>query len=167
MKRIGTVEVLRVRNYPLDGDLAVAGDPFVKRTEVLVEPGVFPLYLDGADRFWVMKGHLNVGERADLRRVGDGMIMVMTSPDVPGPVELVFPSRRWGEQEFEEFLTEPACVEGDLEQRLRIRVWDEPEEPEAGVFTERAVRRLLDDLMHGDPDGVDAGLAELRRYEGR
>lgn len=118
-KLIGTVEILKVRIYPLDAE---SDDPH--GSEVVVEPGRYELYRDGWAIFWVMRGML---DRRGIRRMGDGMF-VMQASDSPSDVEVVFPSRRFGPDEWAKLLTSPEFVPGDT-QRLRVHLnedWGTP-----------------------------------------
>jgi hypothetical protein len=112
MEQIGTVEILKTRVYALDD--AVAHD--AAATTVVVEPGTFPLYLDGISYFWMLTGRINTGRS---RRLGDG-IFSMSSFDEAGGPEVTFPSKTFGPDEWDEFTAEPTCTEGHPEQRLRI-----------------------------------------------
>jgi hypothetical protein len=117
LTRIGTVEILRARTYPLDVE---AHDDI--RSTVIVEPGVFDLFSDGMTTFWMMRGQLN--ERGPWR-LGDGMFS-MSGGDRPSGIEVVFPSKRFGPDEWAELLTEPNFTEGHPEQRLRVTLTTEP-----------------------------------------
>ncbi len=54
-------------------------------------------------------------------KLGDG-IFSMNSFDAASDIEVMFPSKRYGPNEFEEFIQEPVCTEGHPEQRMRIVV---------------------------------------------
>jgi hypothetical protein len=107
-KQIGTVEITRVRIYRLD-PAARDDDPLA--TTVVVQPGTYPVYLDGLSRYWRMTGTVN--HRA--YRMGDGMF-AMNEGDVPSEDEVTFYSRRLGPDEWAEMLagfgpdTSPALV---------------------------------------------------------
>ena len=109
---IGTVEILRTRVYPLDFEATNA-----TRSEVVVEPGVYDLFRDGFTTYWMMRGRLNTRHE----RMGDGMFG-MRDGDRPSDIEVVFPSRRFGPDEWRDLLAEPAFIEGDPEQRMRVTV---------------------------------------------
>lgn len=109
--RIGTVEILRARTYSLDAE---SHDD--TRSTVIVEPGTFDLFSDGMTTFWMMRGQINKG---GISRLGDGMFS-MRAGDVPSGIEVVFPSKRFGPDEWAELLTEPNFTEGHPEQRLRV-----------------------------------------------
>lgn len=107
----GTVEVLRVRIYPLDpatGDHALS-------TEVVVPPGVYPVYRDGDAYFWMLTGQINTRSR----KIGDGLLVMGGSDGGDGPT-VTFPSRRYGPVQLAEFMDDPMCTEGDEAQRLRF-----------------------------------------------
>lgn len=106
-EQVGIVEVLKARVYPID---PTAEHPL--RTEAWVDPGVYPVYRK-ADAFrWMLTGRIN--ERPE--KIGDGLF-VLHSSDNPVGQEVVFPSRTYGSEQFEEFLRDPICVSGP-EQRL-------------------------------------------------
>ena len=107
---VGTVEVLIARTYPLDPEATEGG------TDVIVFPGTFPLFSDGLTRFWMMRGELSDGL---VRRRGDGMF-TMTPADVPTGIEVVFPSRRFGPDEWDDLTSHDVCREGAPGQRLRV-----------------------------------------------
>jgi hypothetical protein len=111
INQAGTVEVLQLRIYPLD---AMTGDHTLS-TEVVVEPGTFPLYRDGDAYFWMLTGRINTRSR----KIGDGMFIMGGSDGGDGP-EVTFPSRRYGPVQLAELMDEPTCTEGDPAQRLRF-----------------------------------------------
>jgi hypothetical protein len=111
MNRIGTVEILRQRVYPID---AHSRDEMGQT--VIVEPGTFDLYSDGLTRFWLMRGRIN---RRGFERLGDGLFLLHQG-DVPSDVEVEFSSKRFGPDEWANLLTEPGFTEGHVEQRLRV-----------------------------------------------
>ena len=116
MEQVGTVEILLTRTYPLDPlNWNRAGN----YTEVIVPPGVYPLYSDGFSRLWVMEGQLNSG---GVHGHGDGMFIVWPG-DVESGISVKFPSRTYGPDDWEEWQADPLCTEGHPNQRLRIIVW--------------------------------------------
>lgn len=115
MTRIGTVEVLRTRIYALDA--AMSHEPMA--TTVIVEPGIYPLHRDGLSTYWIMTGQIN--ERG-FHRLGDG-IFTMQPDDNPTGVEVTFPSRTFGPDEWSDFTgNDVTTQDGHPEQRLRISV---------------------------------------------
>lgn len=112
-KRVGTVEILKARIYPLDAESHDA-----TRTTVVVEPGQYPLYGDGLTTFWMMRGNLN---QRGVWRMGDGMFGLYES-DVPTEIEVAFPSRRYGPDEWADLLADPLFVEGHADQRVRVTI---------------------------------------------
>ncbi len=114
-KQIGTVEILVDRTYPLDPEASDLGF----RTEVIVKPGVYPLYRDKLATFWMMEGVLNDGW---YRRHGDGMF-THSARDIPSEFSVRFPSRRMGEDEFAELRRHTVCKEGHPDQRIRITLF--------------------------------------------
>lgn len=106
MDRIGTIEILRQRVYPLNAE---------SRDEVVVEPGVFNLYRDGGVTFWVMSGRIN--ER--FENLGGGMFLLHNG-DRPSGRKVKFTSKRFTPDEWTDLLTEPGFTEGHPEQRLRV-----------------------------------------------
>jgi hypothetical protein len=112
-KRIGTVEILRMRNYPLD-----PMNRDMLATEVVVNTGEYPLMSDGYTHLWMMTGRIN----GNFMRRGDGMF-VGGGGDMPiDNLVVTFPSRIFGPDEWKELLDHPTCQEGHPEQRLRITV---------------------------------------------
>lgn len=110
-EQVGTVEVLRLRIYPLDPECL--NTPL--RTTVAVEAGTkHPVYRKADAYCWVMTGRLN--ERQE--KIGDGLF-VMHPGDNPSGLEVSFPSKTFGVEHFREFLREDMCQEGP-EQRLRF-----------------------------------------------
>lgn len=113
MELVGTVEILRQRIYNLDPE---ASGPNV--TEVVVEPGTFPLYSDGLSYYWSMTGRINA---RGFHRLGDGLFVLQMNDEGSG-AEVTFPSHTYGTDEWQALLDEPVCQEGNPEQRLRIRL---------------------------------------------
>jgi hypothetical protein len=118
-ERIGYVEILRTRVYPLDAALGYDS----AATTVVVAPGVYPLWRDGISHFWMMTGHVNSGR---MHRLGDGIFSMMSADEAGGP-EVTFPSKVFGPDEWADFLAEPTCTEGHPEQRLRVRQHEDAE----------------------------------------
>jgi hypothetical protein len=115
-KKIGTIEILSSRIYALDpmmADEALA-------TQVIVEPGIFPILSDGYTTLWMMTGHIN---GFHFRR-GDGMFIMGRGGDPLQGLEVTFPSRSYGPDEWQEFINHPVCNEGDG-QRIRINIVEE------------------------------------------
>lgn len=115
LAKIGTVELLRARIYPLDAETS-AELCHCPHLTVIVAPGVFDLYSDGLAFWWVMRGQLN---QRGAWRMGDGMFAVWPS-DRPSGIDVVFPSKRFGHDEWAKLLTEPELTEGHEHQRLRV-----------------------------------------------
>lgn len=115
MNKIGTVEILKPRVYPLDAE---SSEP---QSWVWVEPGRFDLYREGLATFWMMRGKLN---RQGLFREGDGLFAAYGG-DSPTEIEVVFPSRRFGPYEWAELLASPQFNEGEA-QRLCVTVDADP-----------------------------------------
>jgi hypothetical protein len=112
VKRIGTVEILRARVYALDAE---SHDDL--RSTVVVEPGCYELFSNGMTTHWMMHGRLNL---CGVERLGDGLFALHTG-DMPSEIEVVFPSRRFGEDEWAELIAGPEFTEGP-QQRLRVRI---------------------------------------------
>jgi hypothetical protein len=112
--QIGTVEVLRTRVYPLDPEMG--HEPLA--TTVVVEPGVYPLHRDLDAYYWMMTGHLNA---RGSTKIGDGLFTMANWDEASGP-EVTFPSRRYGPDQWADFLAEDTCTEGHPQQRLRISI---------------------------------------------
>lgn len=117
MKRIGTLEILRPRIYDLDSEATNN-----TRSTVVVEPGAYEVYSDGLTTFWLMHGKLNM---RGFRPMGDGMFGVQ-SYDEPSDIEVTFPSRRFGPDQWAELIASPEFQEGP-NQRLRLKSLDDAE----------------------------------------
>jgi hypothetical protein len=113
-KHVGTVEILRNRIYNLD--------PYnrdITATEVVVAPGVYPLLFDGYSHVWVMTGKLN----GQLLRRGDGLMVGQPGANAMRlNIDVTFPSKLFGPDDWEELLAYPENREGHPEQRLRITI---------------------------------------------
>lgn len=107
---IGTVEILRTRIYDRSPE---------DSTEMLVAPGVYPLFFEDGEYFWFMDGHFN--ERG-VQSLGGGMFLV-NQGDVPSDEHVVFSSPRFTPEAFEDMGV--VREEGHPEQRLRITVFEE------------------------------------------
>jgi hypothetical protein len=84
---------------------------------VFVEPNLYPVFNDGFATFWLLVGHIN---RRSLR-LGDGLAEIRGS-DEPSDIPVTFTSKRFGPQEFADFLKEGVCTEGSPEYRLKFRL---------------------------------------------
>lgn len=115
MKVVGTIELLRSRVYPLDAE-ATNNDT---RSEVLVEPGTYDVFSDGMTTFWMMRGNLN---QRGAWRMGDGMFALNTS-DSPSEIEVKFPSKRFGPDEWADLIADDIFQEGHPSQRWRLRMF--------------------------------------------
>lgn len=115
MKQIGTIEILRPRIYNLDAECNCSS----KSTVVVSPGGVFPLYSDGMSTFWVMKGRLNM---RGAFRLGDGTFMLNIN-DQASEIEVQFPSKHFGPEEWADLLKEPSFTEGDPEQRVQVSIF--------------------------------------------
>jgi hypothetical protein len=109
--RIGAVEILRQRIYPLDAE---SHDKFY--STVIVEPGMYDLYSNGMTTYWLMRGRINL---RGFERLGDGLFG-MRLGDEPSDIEVVFPSRRFGPDEWAALIAEPNFTEGHADQRMRV-----------------------------------------------
>lgn len=118
-RQVGTVEILTLRVYPLDTN--TAHSPTL--TEVVVQPGVYPVYRgEYGETYWLLTGRINWGRH---RRMGDGMFTLGAGDDASGP-QVVFPSRVFGTEAFADLRAEPVCAEGDPRQRLRFNIEEDP-----------------------------------------
>ena len=113
MNQIGHVEILRTRVYPQD-PMRPEGP------EVIVKPGKYPLYRDGADMFWLMHGKVNAPV-ADLQALGNGMFAVR-SGDQPSKVKAECSSPRFSPEAWADLLASPEFTEGHESQRLRVSI---------------------------------------------
>jgi len=111
-QQIGTVEILRLRVYPLDP--ATADHPL--STSVVVDPGVYPLYRCMDARYWMMTGRLN--GRGPVK-MGDGLFSIQSS-DEANSAEVRFPSPTFGPEQWADLLDDPTFAEGHAEQRMRV-----------------------------------------------
>ena len=117
-KHIGSVEILRSRIYNLDP--YTGSDPTA--TAVVVEPGVYPLLSDGYSHVWVMTGKLN----GQFLRRGDGLILATKGANaMPLNIDVTFPSKLFGPDDWKELLAYPENREGHPEQRIRITINNE------------------------------------------
>lgn len=109
---IGRVEILRTRIYPLDAESTACKHP---HSEVIVEPGTYDLYNEDGATFWLMRGVLN---RRGVWRMGDGLFALNANDD-PSEILVVFPSQRFGPDEWAALVAGPECSAGP-QQRLRV-----------------------------------------------
>lgn len=114
-EQVGTVEILRSRVYPIDPN-NIDG---VLRSEVFVEPGKYPVYRKFDAYVWMMTGQLN--ERQE--KLGDGLF-AMHGGDNPAGLQVTFPSKTFGREQFAELLAEECCQDGP-EQRLRFAITEQ------------------------------------------
>lgn len=114
MERIGKIEILKTRIYPLDSVNAY-GNKSTYYSTVVVNPGKYPLYKRQLSFFWMMTGFLNVGK---MHRMGDGLFSVQES-DEASEIEVVFPSPFFGPDEWKELLRSVEFRENHPDQRLR------------------------------------------------
>ena len=117
-KHVGSVEILRSRIYNID--------PYNKdilATGAVVEEGTLcPLMSDGYSHVWLMAGVIN----GQFLRRGDGMFVAAKHANaMPLNISVTFPSKFYGPDDWEDLLTDPICIEGDHEQRLRNGVLEE------------------------------------------
>jgi hypothetical protein len=105
--QVGTVRITRLRVYRLD-PMTLPDD--VTAATVPVEPGEYPVYRDGISFYWRMTGVLNHRHY----RMGDG-IYELNSGDVLSEDDVVFYSRRYGPDEWNELL---AGLASEPEPRL-------------------------------------------------
>jgi hypothetical protein len=113
-RKIGTVELLQLRILPLDAEMG--HDP--RATTVYVDPGTFDVYRRFDVTYWMLKGFIN---KRGFEKLGDGLF-AMHGSDGPSDVEVVFPSKGFGPEEFDDFLSEPICQEGAPAQRYRFQI---------------------------------------------
>jgi hypothetical protein len=111
-EQVGTVEILRLRIYPID---PMAEDSPL-RTYVAVEPGVYPVFRKFDAYRWMMEGRIN----KRTAKIGDGLFE-MNAGDMPTGPEVRFSSQVFGAEQFAEFLNDPMCQPGP-EQRLRFNI---------------------------------------------
>jgi len=111
--QIGTVEITRPRVYPID--------PLARHdglgTEVLVQPGEYPVFCRGGmTYYWQMAGTIN----GRSERLGDGMF-IMRGGDLATADEVVFYSPRFGEDEWAAMLSEAEQAGSALKFRIEAK----------------------------------------------
>ncbi|SIJ02095.1 Uncharacterised protein [Mycobacteroides abscessus subsp. abscessus] len=102
-QEVGIVEILLDRVYPIDPLHTGLGPS----TEVIVPPGVYPVYRKGGSYSWVMRGRIN----GRCENLGGGL-MVVGGDDEPTGLEVQFPHRTLSSSEFDELLASPECQPG-------------------------------------------------------
>jgi hypothetical protein len=125
IKKIGTIELLVLRVYPLD-----ARNQTDDKTEVIVAPGEFDLYQEVDTFFWMMRGEIN---SRGFYKLGHG-IFSMNSEDASTGIEVVFPSAKFSREDFAQLLIDPVWTEGHPEQRARINI---PSSIRAAICTQK------------------------------
>lgn len=113
-RQVGTVEILRVRIYPIDPEQDVSD---INATTAVVEPGEYPVYRESGATWWMLDGYVN---KRGFERLGDGLFAINPG-DEPTEESVRFPSRRIGPDEFADLLADPVCVDGP-EQRLVFKL---------------------------------------------
>lgn len=113
LRQIGHIEILKARVYNLDAECHCPNS-----STVFVEPGQYPVCSDGMATFWLMRGQLN---QRGIWRMGDGMFGLHQS-DRPSGIEVTFPSRRFGPDEWADLLASPEATDGHEAQRIRFSV---------------------------------------------
>ena len=117
-KHVGTVEILRERLYNIDP----YNEYDMTATSAVVFPGSYPLLSDGYSHVWLMTGKLN----GQFLRRGDGMFVAAKEANaIPLNIEVTFPSRLFGPDDWKDLLADPTCEEGGVAQRLRITILEE------------------------------------------
>jgi hypothetical protein len=114
-RKVGTVEILVLRVYPIDPR------NFNKdRTEVVVQPGVFDLYRQAEMFFWVMRGEINL---RGFQPLGHD-IFTVNSDDEGSGVMVEFPSAYFSDVDFRDCLACHEFTEGHPAQRVRVIITD-------------------------------------------
>lgn len=112
-EQIGTVEILRSRVYNLDpywtDEIA---------TQVVVDAGTYPLMYDGYSHVWLLTGLLN----GNFLRRGDGLMLGYGGDKPLVGLEVTFPTKLFGPDQWKELLAHETAIEGHPEQRLRITI---------------------------------------------
>ena len=109
--QVGTVELLRLRMYPIDPNATGA-----LSTEVGVMPGTYPVFRKCDAYRWIMRGRIN--ERNE--KIGDGLF-ALHGHDRPVGHEVEFPSPTFGVEQFTDLLAHAVCQYGP-DQRLRFKL---------------------------------------------
>ena len=120
--RIGTVEILRPRVYPL-----IPGTPGGQ--SMVVEPGTYDLFREGDETFWIMSGRKNRRVEPTIENWGGGMFAARGGGDVPTGPAVTFSSARFSPEAWADLLAEPNFTEGHPEQRLRVTLTAEDVTP--------------------------------------
>lgn len=87
--QIGTITLTRTRVYMHTG------------SDVVVEPGTFPVYEDDGEVYWTMQGQANDGGPL-VQNMGDGLILATMRPDEPVGRLFPFESKRMSRADFDE-----------------------------------------------------------------
>lgn len=113
---VGTVEILRERIYSRSGKLG-PNDEILD--PVLVETGLWPVYLDDdGSVYWEMTG-TPVHRVSDFISLGDGMFMTGAVDKPTGEGEVIFKSLRFASiHEFRDFVKTDPTTRPGVEQRL-------------------------------------------------
>lgn len=111
-EQVGTIEILRMRVYPLDAVAVEARN----KTTVCVQPGTYPIFRDVEAYYWLMTGQV---DNRGFHKLGDGLFSMVDGDEPAGP-EVTFPSMRFGPEQLADLLTEDGFTEGHPEQRCRV-----------------------------------------------
>jgi hypothetical protein len=109
------VEVLRDRFYPLDAGAKVEHG---LQTAVCVTAGSYPVLSDGISFVMMFTGLIDGNS---IRR-GDGLFFMSDGDDPVQGLEVTFPGPIKGPDEWGQLLSDPVCLEGHVDQRLRVKL---------------------------------------------
>lgn len=86
--QIGTITLTRTRVYMHTG------------SDVVVEPGTFPVFEEDGMVYWTMQGQANGGGPL-VQNMGDGLILATLAPDKPVGPTFPFESKRMTRADFD------------------------------------------------------------------
>lgn len=106
LTKIGTVEMLVPRIYPLSPD---------STQEAFVRPGVYDIITNGENFWWALKGKIS-GVTQRTEALGNGIFAVYKE-DSPSGSAVAFPSPTMSRELFEDILTDPEML-----KRMRFTI---------------------------------------------
>lgn len=115
--KIGTVEITRLRVYPI-----IPGDDSICHPEIVVQPGHYPLYREGDEIYWVMTGEQNTNPLVIPTSIG---FFVGTGQDAGDGHTITVESDRFSLAAFRDLLYDPVCRPGNSSHRLNVTIDDE------------------------------------------
>ena len=119
MTRIGTIEITRLRIYPI-----TPGNNNINRPEIVVQPGRYPLYREGDEIYWVMTGERNINPPVIPVSVNN-LFFVALGQDAGDGNIITAESDRFSLTAFKDLLYDPVCRPGHPNHRLNVTIDDE------------------------------------------